>query len=51
MGLYEMGIPYDKLLRYEKFEGPNLADWCERGYVIVDPDARGAMLSKRDIFS
>jgi len=51
MGPFRMGIPYNKLSGYEKFEGPNPADWCERGYAVVDPDARGAMHSEGDIFS
>lgn len=50
MGPFRMGIPYEKLSGYEKFEGPNPADWCERGYAIVDPDARGAMDSEGDIY-
>lgn len=49
MGPFRMGIPYEKLSGYEKFEGPNPADWCERGYAVVDPDARGAMNSEGNL--
>ncbi|KAK9437266.1 hypothetical protein VB005_08252 [Metarhizium brunneum] len=49
MGPYRMGIPYQNLSGYETFEGPNPADWSERGYVVVDPDARGACHSEGDI--
>lgn len=50
MGPMRMGIPYENLSGYEKFEGPNPADWCERGYAIVDPDARGCMNSEGDLY-
>jgi putative CocE/NonD family hydrolase len=46
MGPYHIGIPYQSLSGYETFEGPNPADWIERGYCVVDPDARGAMRSE-----
>lgn len=46
IGPYRIGIPYDKLSGYETFEGPNPAEWVGRGYVVVDPDARGALHSE-----
>ncbi|KAL4919707.1 Alpha/Beta hydrolase protein [Aspergillus aurantiobrunneus] len=49
MGPYRMGIPYQSLSGYETFEGPNPAEWCSRGYAIVDIDARGAGHSEGDI--
>ncbi|KNG91587.1 hypothetical protein ANOM_000005 [Aspergillus nomiae NRRL 13137] len=42
MGPWRIGIPYQNLSGYETFEGPNPAEWCPRGYAIVDVDARGA---------
>lgn len=49
MGPFRMGIPYASLSGYERFEGPNPADWCARGYAVVDPDARGSMDSEGDL--
>ncbi|VUC31720.1 unnamed protein product [Clonostachys rosea] len=49
MGPFRMNIDYQSLSGYETFEGPNPAEWVERGYVVVDPDARGAMHSEGDI--
>jgi predicted acyl esterase len=34
---------------YEKFEGPDPAEWCERGYAIINVDARGAGMSEGNI--
>ncbi|KAJ5933493.1 hypothetical protein N7454_005822 [Penicillium verhagenii] len=42
MGPWRMGIPYQHLSGYETFEGPNPAEWCSRGYAVVDIDARGS---------
>lgn len=33
----------------EKFEGPDPAYWCDHGYAVVNPDARGAYNSEGDI--
>ncbi len=33
----------------EKFEGPDPAYWCARGYVVVNPDKRGAYLSEGNL--
>ncbi|KAJ5368994.1 uncharacterized protein N7496_008754 [Penicillium cataractarum] len=49
MGPWRMGIPYQQLSGYETFEGPNPADWCARGYAVVDIDARGCAHSEGDI--
>lgn len=32
-----------------KYQGPNPADWCARGYAIVDIDARGCGHSEGNI--
>ncbi|KAK6832525.1 hypothetical protein RU639_003860 [Aspergillus parasiticus] len=42
MGPWRIGIPYQNLSGYETFEGPNPAEWCSRGYAVVDVDARGS---------
>ncbi|KAJ5381027.1 uncharacterized protein N7496_003455 [Penicillium cataractarum] len=42
MGPWRIGIPYEHLSGYETFEGPNPAEWCSRGYAVVDVDARGS---------
>jgi predicted acyl esterase len=49
MGPFRMGIPYQRLSGYETFEGPNPAEWAERGYAIVDIDARGCAHSEGNI--
>lgn len=49
IGPYRIGIDYNSLSGYEKFEGPNPAEWVARGYCVVDADARGAMHSEGDI--
>ncbi|NNJ99055.1 MAG: CocE/NonD family hydrolase [Desulfatitalea sp.] len=30
----------------QKFEGPDPAEWCLHGYVVVNPDSRGAFMSE-----
>ena len=32
-----------------KFEGPDPAYWCQQGYAVINPDARGAFLSEGNI--
>ena len=44
-----MGVPASTLSGLEKFEGPDPAYWCNHGYVIVNPDTRGAFMSLGDI--
>ena len=41
MGPENCGVPVDAVSGYQKFEGPCPADWCKRGYAIVNIDARG----------
>ncbi|KAL2843693.1 Alpha/Beta hydrolase protein [Aspergillus pseudoustus] len=41
MAPYRVGLRLDQTSGYEKFEGPDPADWISRGYVIVNIDARG----------
>ncbi|KAF9891443.1 hypothetical protein FE257_003909 [Aspergillus nanangensis] len=49
MGPWRMGIPYQNMSGYETFEGPNPAEWCSRGYAVVDIDARGCGNSEGDL--
>ena len=43
------GIPREATSGLEKFEGPDPAYWCNHGYAIVNPDARGCFNSEGDI--
>ncbi|EXJ68786.1 uncharacterized protein A1O5_07717 [Cladophialophora psammophila CBS 110553] len=49
MGPFSCGVSEDTVSGYEKFEGPDPADWCPRGYAILNPDTRGATMSEGDI--
>ena len=42
MAPYRAGIALDRTSGYEKFEAPDPAEWAERGYAVVNIDARGA---------
>ena len=44
-----MGIPQSMLSGYEKFEGPDPAEWTIRDYAIINIDSRGAFDSEGDI--
>lgn len=37
-----MGIPTGNLSGFEKFEGPDPAEWSARGYAVVNIDSRGS---------
>ncbi|EME41283.1 hypothetical protein DOTSEDRAFT_176333 [Dothistroma septosporum NZE10] len=43
------GIPESALSGYEKFEGPDPAEWVPRGYAVVNIDARGVFDSEGDV--
>jgi predicted acyl esterase len=43
------GVPKDASSGLEKWEGPDPAYWCARGYAIINPDARGAYMSEGNI--
>ncbi len=45
-----MGVPKSALSGLEKFEAPDPAEWCARGYAVVQPDAWGSYNSEGDIF-
>lgn len=49
MGPFRMGIPFQRLSGCETFEGPNPAECAERGYAVVDVDARGCGYSEGDV--
>lgn len=42
MAPFRVGIPLARTSGYEKFEAPDPAEWAERGYAIINVDARGA---------
>ncbi|WP_316860952.1 CocE/NonD family hydrolase [uncultured Cohaesibacter sp.] len=44
------GIPKSATSGLEKWEGPDPAYWCPKGYAIINPDARGAWMSEGDIY-
>ncbi len=44
-----MGIPVSALSNLQAWEGPDPAYWCNHGYAVVNPDARGAFSSEGDI--
>jgi len=48
MGPHSCGVPREHTSGYEKFEGPDPAEWIKRGYAIVNVDARGAGISEGD---
>ncbi|GLB10313.1 hypothetical protein AtubIFM57258_006716 [Aspergillus tubingensis] len=45
-----LGVPKSSLSGLEKFEAPDPAEWCPRGYIVVNVDARGCFDSEGDIF-
>ncbi|KAJ9637616.1 hypothetical protein H2204_004765 [Knufia peltigerae] len=42
MGPFNCGVPTGRVSGFQKFEAPDPAEWCERGYAIANVDARGA---------
>lgn len=42
MGPFRCGVAPHVTSGYEKFEAPDPAEWCGRGYAIINVDARGA---------
>lgn len=43
------GVPLEMVSELQKFEGPDPAFWVEKGYVVLNPDTRGAYMSEGDI--
>ncbi len=49
MGIFAVvGLPNTTVSGLEKFEGPDPAYWCARGYAICNPDPRGIAESEGD---
>ena len=46
---WRMGVHVSALSGLETFEGPDPAYWCNHGYAVVHPDARGVFSSQGDI--
>lgn len=49
MAPFRVGLGLEQTSGYEKFEGPDPADWTHRGYAIINVDARGAGRSEGNI--
>ncbi|KAB2572782.1 putative serine esterase [Lasiodiplodia theobromae] len=49
MGPFRCGIPKERTSGFDKFEAPDPAEWVERGYAIINVDARGVGDSEGDI--
>ena len=47
---HRLGIPKDRTSGYETFEGLDPSDWCNRGYAVVNVDARGCQFSEGTYF-
>lgn len=45
-----LGVPKSSLSGLEKFEAPDLTEWCPRGCTVVNFDARGCFDSEGGIF-
>lgn len=45
---FRVGIPRDQTSGLEKWEAPDPAEWCPRGYAVVNVDARGTFHSEGD---
>ena len=50
MGAFNCGIKEGQLSGYQKFEGPDPAEWCPRGYAILNIDSRGVFGSQGTSF-
>jgi predicted acyl esterase len=46
---FRAGVPAGAVSGLEKFEGPDPAYWCPRGYAVVNCDARGIGRSEGDM--
>lgn len=47
---YRSGVPREWTSGYETFEGLDPAEWCRRGYAVVNVDARGSQFSQSSFF-
>lgn len=48
-GPFNCGIDPASISGYEKFEGPDPAEWANRGYATINIDARGGIDSEGDM--
>ena len=46
---FRAGVPRSWTSDLEKFEAPDPAEWCPRGYAVVNVDPRGVFDSDGDI--
>jgi len=46
---FRAGVPLKSVSELQKFEGPDPAFWVNRGYVVLNPDPRGAYMSEGTI--
>lgn len=46
---HRAGVPQSMTSGLEKFEAPDPAYWCARGYAVVNPDKRGVYMSEGNI--
>ena len=46
---HRAGVAKSTLSGYEKWEAPDPAEWCARGYAVVNADARGVFDSEGHI--
>lgn len=46
-----MGVNESDLSGYQKWEGPDPAYWCAKGYVVINSEARGSGASEGNILS
>ena len=44
-----LGIPVSVLSDLQVWEGPDPAYWCDKGYAVINADARGSFMSEGDI--
>ncbi|KAL2795246.1 alpha/beta-hydrolase [Aspergillus keveii] len=47
---FRLGLPESATSGLEKFEGPDPAEWCPRGYVVVNVDIRGSWDSEGNLY-
>lgn len=46
---WRTGVPRDRTTDLEKYESLDPAEWCPRGYAIVNTDSRGVFDSDGDM--
>ncbi|KAF2159731.1 hypothetical protein M409DRAFT_70797 [Zasmidium cellare ATCC 36951] len=46
---FRAGYSKDKWSGYQKFEAPDPAEWCQRGYAVLNIDSRGSGVSEGDL--